>query len=99
MTIKTFAPNPAINTAQLSASATSSRVALDQFSAAVRVLNAGPDLAYIHFGGAAVAADNAKMPIPVGSIELFTKANATHVAAICDATKTATLYFTSGEGI
>lgn len=99
MNVKTFAPNLAINTAQLAASATSSRVALDQFSSAVRVLNAGPDLAYIHFGGATVTADNARMPIPVGSTELFTKANLTHVAAVCDATKTATLYFTSGEGI
>lgn len=96
--IITFCPNGA-NTAQLAASATSSSVALDPNASAVRVLNAGPDLAYIHFGDSTVASDNAKMPIPVGSTELFTKANLTHVAAICDATKTATLYFTSGEGL
>lgn len=98
MAIKTFAPNGA-NTAQLSASATSSSVALDQFSAAVRVLNAGPDLAYLQFGDSTVTSSNSRMPIPVGTTELFTKGAQTHVAAICDATKTATLYFTSGEGI
>lgn len=95
--IRTFAPN-GLNTAQLSASAASSRVALDATSSAVRVLNAGPNLAYIHFGNSTVTADNAKIPLPVGTTELFTKGNATHVAAIVDS-GSAVLYFTSGEGI
>ena len=95
--IKTFAPNGDI-TAQLVAGVTSSRVAVDKNSNAVRVLNAGPNLAYIQFGDSTVASANTRMPIPVGNTELFTKANATHVAAICDS-GSATLYFTSGEGL
>lgn len=96
--IKTFAPNGAALTAQLVAGTASSRVAVDQYSTAVRVLNAGPSLAYIHFGDSAVTAANTRMPIPVGNTELFTKGIATHVAAICDSGE-AVLYFTSGEGI
>lgn len=97
MTIKTFAPNGQ-NTAQLSAGVTSASVAIDPNSSVVRVLNAGPNLAYINFGKAGITADNAKMPLPVGATELFTKSNSTHVAAIVDS-GSAVLYFTSGEGI
>lgn len=97
MNVKTFAPNG--DTVLLAATAASGRAALNQYSSVVRVLNAGPDLVYIHFGDITVTSSNTKMPIPVGSTELFTKANATHVAAICDATKTANLYVTNGEGI
>lgn len=98
MLIKTFAPTGAV-TVRLAATSASSSAAVDQFSSVVRVVNAGPDLAYLQFGDASVASDANRMPIPVGSTELFSKANMTHVAAICDATKTATLYFTSGEGL
>lgn len=97
MTVKTFAPNGE-NTAQLVAGVASARVALDPYASVVRVLNAGPNLAYIRFGDSTVTATNARMPIPSGSTELFTKATASHVAAITD-TGTATLYFTNGEGI
>lgn len=98
MNVKTFAPN-GDDTVLLAATAASSRAAINQFSSVVRVLNAGPDLVYLHFGDSTVTANNAKMPLPVGAAELFTKAAATHVAAVCDATKTASVYFTSGEGL
>lgn len=98
MTIKTFMPNTAADTAQLSAGTSSGRVALDKNSSVVRVLNAGPSLAYLQFGDSTVTASNAKMPIPSGSTELFTKGLNTHVAAIVDS-GSAVLYFTPGEGI
>jgi hypothetical protein len=98
MTLKTFAPSGA-DTVQLSATAASSRVAVDSLSSVVRVLNAGPNTAYLQFGDGSVSSTTAKMPIPVGSTELFTKGSATNVAAICDTGNTAVLYFTPGEGI
>lgn len=96
--IKTFAPNGA-DTVQLSASAASASVPVDPFSNVVRVLNTGPNLAYIRFGAAGVASTTARLPLPVGAAELFTKGNAAYVAAICDSGNTATLFFTAGEGI
>lgn len=97
MTIKTFAPNGA-DTVQLEATTTSQRVAIDKNSSAVRVLNAGPNIAFIAFGDVTVNSTALRLPIPVGNTELFTKGANTHVAAICD-TGTAVLYFTSGEGL
>lgn len=96
--IKTFAPSGA-DTVQLSATASTSSVSVEQFSSVVRVLNAGPNMAYLAFGVAGQTANTAKMPIPVGAAELFTKGIATTAAAICDAGNTAVLFFTPGEGI
>lgn len=84
---------------QLSASATSSNVAIDANSAVVRVVNFGPNTAYIQFGNAGVVSTAAKMPIPSGATELFTKGQLANVAAICDTGNTALLSFTPGEGI
>lgn len=98
MNIKTFAPNGS-NTVQLVAGPASANVAIDANSNVVRVLNAGPDMAYIAFGVAGVTSTTARLPIPSGSTELFTKGSNGYVAAITDAAKSATLYFTSGEGI
>ena len=88
-----------LDTVQLSASASSSNVALDVTSSVVRVYNAGPNLAYIRFGPVGTTSTTAKMPIPVGATELFTKGIAPAVAAICDGGNTAVLFFTAGEGI
>lgn len=99
MTIKTFMPS-GYDTVQLSANGTASAtVAVDPNSAVVRVYNAGPNLAYIRFGSATDAATTAKIPIAIGSTELFTKGQQPNVAAICDAGNTAVLFFTAGEGI
>lgn len=96
--IKTFAPSGA-NTVQLAATAASASVAIDQYSSVVRVLNTGPNMAYINFGVAGTTSTTAKLPLPVGAVELFTKGIATTAAAICDAGNTALIFFTPGEGI
>lgn len=98
MTHKTFQPNGLL-TATLAATPASARVQLDQFSMVVRVQNKGPNEAFIHFGDNAVAATTSHMPIAAGATETFTKGVTTHVAAICNAAETATLRFTSGEGL
>lgn len=98
MTIKTFAPNGQ-NTASISAGAVSASVALDEFSAAVRVQNKGPGEVFLQFGKSGVTATVSHMPVASGSTETFSKANATHVAAICAGADTATVRFTSGEGL
>lgn len=98
MTIKTFAPS-GLDTVQLAATASTGSVAIDRNSNVVRVLNAGPNLAYICFGNGSISATTAKIPLPVGAAELFTKGAQDHAAAICDTGNTATLFFTAGEGI
>jgi hypothetical protein len=76
-------------------------VPLDANSNAVRVYNAGPNAARIHFSGssgAAVAATASDMPIPANTVEIFAKGRATFVTSITD-TGTAALEFTDGEGV
>lgn len=99
MTIKTFSPN-CLLTATLAASAASSNTAIDQFSSVVRVQNKGPNEVFIQFGGnSGVTATTSHMPVAAGATETFGKAAYTHVAAICNAGETATVRFTSGEGL
>ena len=98
MKTKTFAPS-GVDTVQLAATAASASVSLDPNASVVRVVNTGPNIAYLQFGGTGVAATTAKMPIVVGAVELFTKGMQPKVAAICDTGNTATLFFTTGEGI
>ena len=98
MTLKKFMPAGGGDTVTLAAATTSARAALDPTSNAVRVVNDGTVTAFISFGDSNVAATASKMPIKAGATEVFTKGNATHVAALV-ATGTANLYFTSGEGI
>lgn len=95
--LKTFMPNGA-DTVAIAATTASARVALDQYSNAVRVVNAGAADAFLHFGDSTVTATTAKMPIRAGATETLTKGAATHVAAIC-ASGSTTMYFTSGEGL
>lgn len=95
--MKTFGPT-GDDTVLLSATAVSARAALDPSNSVVRLYNAGPDTAYVVFGNAGIAATTAKMPMPSGSVETFSKGPATNVAAICDSGKSAALYFTVGEG-
>lgn len=98
MTIKTFAPNGQ-NTATIVASSVTARVALDPYSAAVRVQNKGPGEVFLQFGDINVAATVSHMPVASGSTETFSKANAAYVAAICAGADTATVRFTNGEGL
>jgi len=88
-------------TTKIAATTTSASAALDQFSNAVRVYNAGPNACRIKFSGpagAAVVATATDMNVLPNSVEVFTKGDATFVAAICD-TGTAAIEFTDGEGI
>lgn len=98
MTIKTFAP-AGTATATIAATAASASTALDGLSSAVRVVNAGPNIAFIRFTRGASTALATDMPISSGATETFTKGSADTVSAICSATQTATLYFTNGEGL
>lgn len=95
---KPFMPADAL-TVSISATSTSASVALDPNSSTVRVHNKGPNEVFIRFGDSTVISSAARMPVPVGAVNTFTKGAATHVAAICAATETATVRFTNGEGL
>lgn len=95
--IKTFMPNGQVSVSA-TATITSARLALDQYSNAVRLRQAGTAEVYIQFGDSTVTATTSHMPVGSGSTELFSKGAATHVAFIT-AAGTASLTFTSGEGI
>lgn len=65
----------------------------------MRIVNAGPNTAFIRFGVGAQTAVATDMPILAGTVEVFTKSPLVDtVAAICAAAQTATLYITCGEG-
>lgn len=68
----------------------------------VRVVNAGPDTAFIKFGNSASAAaaeTTTSMPMAAETKRIFSVSdNVTHMGAICAAGETATVYATSGEG-
>ena len=68
--------------------------------AVMRVVNAGPNTAFIRWGVGAQTALTTDMPVLAGTVELFTKSEDTDtVAAICASAQTATLYVTCGEGL
>ena len=93
---------PAGKTVRLDVTAANGRVALPtrEYGDALRIVNDGDATAFIAFGTAsvtaAIAADGADawgMPIGAGRESGFTPpAGATHLAAICAATKTARLF-------
>mgnify|MGYP001066121005 FL=1 len=69
----------------------------------VRLFNAGADLAFVAFGGPAVAATAADHALPSGAVEVVTVDSTDadphdYVAAIC-ASGSATVYAAPGEGI
>lgn len=100
MRITAFHPG-AKPTQKIAATTASASAPLDQTSNAVRVYNAGPNGARIHFSGAsgaAVAATASDLLVPPNTVEIFTKGTATFVTAITD-TGTAAIEFTDGEGI
>lgn len=66
----------------------------------MRIVNAGPNTAFIRWGVGAQTALATDMPILAGAIEVFSKAaDVDTVAAICAASQTATIYITCGEGL
>lgn len=65
----------------------------------MRIVNAGPNTAFVRFGVGAQTALATDMPVLAGVTEVFSKsADVDTVAAICAATQTATIYITCGEG-
>lgn len=100
MTLKTFSPagGGVGSTVSIAGTIASASATLDAYSAAVRVFNAGPNVAFLRFTTGASTATGSDMPIAAGATETFTKGSATNVSAIC-ASGTAALYFTNGEGL
>lgn len=66
----------------------------------VRIYNAGPNDVFVAFGdGGATAALNTSMIVPQGNTEVFRAGEvATHIATICPAAGTASVYVTRGNG-
>lgn len=91
-----FTPSLA-NTANISATTSSARVAIPAGGQSVRVHNAASVAVFIQFGDSSVTATTSHMPIPAGGVETFNEGGATHVAAIT-ASGSGTIYFTSGSG-
>jgi len=66
----------------------------------MRIVNAGPNTAFIRYGVGAQTAVTTDMPILAGTSELFSKGgDVDTVAAICASAQTATIYITCGEGV
>ena len=104
---KPFVANDA-STVTISATSSTSTTALTSPAKGlfqVRLYNAGTKVVFVRFGtsGSVVAAIT-DIPIPPGALEVMslegnTSAPITHIAAICAATETTTLYVTTGIGI
>jgi len=103
-----FGPNFS-KTKTLSASQTTASVTLDATDVgtaatggganAIRIVNAGPNIAFVRWGTGVQTAVTTDMPLMAGTVEVFAKpATADTVAAICSSGQTATLYVTGGEG-
>lgn len=71
----------------------------------VRIYNLGPNKVFVAFGGSAIASaipveDTPANGIPIasGASHIWDVGVSTHIAAICAATESATIYMTSGTG-
>lgn len=81
----------------LSASTTSAALTFYSESPTFRIVNAGPNAAFIRWGHGAQTALLTDLYFPVGNTEIFDKAQANSIAAICS-TGTAVLYIAIGNG-
>ena len=90
--------SPAIPSVSLSVTSTSSGSALTGGANPKRGLltNAGPNVAFFRLGVGAQTALATDTPILPYTAIMIDKESMTHIAAICAATQTATLYFTTG---
>lgn len=87
------------NTVRLAVTAANTPGTLAIQSSQIRVYNGGPNKAFIRWGVGAQTALTTDTPVAPGGTEVFTKQpEATGIAAICDATETATVFVTPGEG-
>ncbi len=92
-----FTPNQP--TLRVAATATSAGGAITRTAGQLRIYNAGPNKAFVRWGTGAQTADTTDTPVAPGSVEIFSiTIGANNVAAICDASETATVFFTTGEG-
>lgn len=95
--LKPFTPTGP--TVTMSCSSTNAQATIASYASQVRITNLGTNKVFVRFAAAAATADAAAdMPVLSGQSVVVTKGNAGHVAAICAATETATLYLTPGEG-
>lgn len=96
-----FTPSVA-GTKTIAATATNTSQALNAVDAnvsALRVANAGPNIAFVTWGiGAQTASVTTSVPVMSGTVEVFDKGLADTVAVICASTQTATVYVSPGEG-
>lgn len=88
-------------TKQIAATAASANVALAKGTERnIEISNEGPDTVFVEFGGSSIAAAAATgYPVLPGQSKVIRNiGQATYAAAICAAGKTATVYFTCGDG-
>ena len=97
--VTTFVPSGL--TVSIAASTVSASVALNSGAALaginVRVYNDGPALAFIKIGTGSATAGVTSIPLPVGAVELLSKATNDTFAAVT-LSGTANVYFTPGNG-
>lgn len=85
-------------TTTISATVASAGGTFDASTGRIRVINAGPNTAFLRCGIGAQTAVATDVPILAGAIEVFSvPSNLTHAAAISPG-GTATVYITSGTG-
>ena len=93
---------PSRPSASISATTSSARVALNTsyVTMQVRIYNAGTATAFVTFGDSSVTALATDMPVPSGMVEVVTvEVGGVPYAAAITASGTATVYFTTGEGL
>ena len=96
---KPFTPFTA-GTKQIAATSTTANVALAMDSTYLEISNEGPDTVYVELGGSTVTAvATTGYPILVGQSKLVMRSSAMYAAAICASGKTATVYFSAGDGV
>jgi hypothetical protein len=92
-----FSPGQTLTLAVTATSSNANFNAANAGSSVVDFLNVGPNVCFVTFNGAATTA---AYPIAAGERRILSKPpGVTGVAAICNATQTATLYATSGQGV
>lgn len=93
---------PVTPTVTIAATSASGAVALSGTSTdnedAVLVTNNGPNIAFVKLGLTGLTAAVTDLPVLPYTAILLNRDDATHVAAICNATQTAAVYFTSIAG-
>lgn len=90
--------SPVADSTTIAATASSGGTTLTGLGAAVLITNAGPNVAFIKLGEGTQTAAVTNLPVLPYTAIIVRRNSSTHVAAICAATQTATVYFTTGDG-